>query len=145
MLKFSKKTDYGLMAIGYLAEHEGERLVTTKAIADQCHIPLELLAKILQKLAKNGLIQSHSGSHGGYSLAKALSRITVGEVMEAIEGPFAIAACYREHGENGCEQLSHCTIRGPLGQVQADIAALLSRMTLNDIYAPTAKEEGVQA
>ena len=145
MLKFSKKTDYGLMAIGCLAEHEGKRLVTTKAIADQCHIPMELLAKILQRLAKHGLIQSHNGSHGGYSLAKELSRITVGEVIEAIEGPFAIAACYRDHGVGACDQLSHCTIRRPLGQVQADIAALLSRMTLNAIYAPMAKEEGVQA
>jgi Rrf2 family protein len=145
MLKFSKKTDYGLMAIGCLAEHEGKRLVTTKAIADQCHIPLELLAKILQRLAKQGLIQSHNGSHGGYSLAKELSRITVGEVVEAIEGPFAIAACYREHGVGVCDQLSHCTVRRPLGQVQADIAALLGRMTLDEIYTSTAKEEGVSA
>ncbi|MBI3620680.1 MAG: Rrf2 family transcriptional regulator [Nitrospirae bacterium] len=145
MLKFTKKTDYGLMAIGCLAEQEGKRPATTKAIADQCHIPVELLAKILQRLAKHGLIQSHNGSHGGYSLARELSRITVGEVIEAIEGPLAIAACYREHGEGACDQLSHCTIRRPLGQVQADIAALLSRMTLDDIYAPTAKEEGVRA
>lgn len=132
------------MAIGCLAEHNGERLVTTKAIADQCHIPVELLAKILQRLAKHGLIQSHNGSHGGYSLAKELSQMTVGEVIEAIEGPFAIAACYRDHGIGACDQLSHCTIRRPLGQVQADIAALLSRMTLNEIYAPMVKEEGVR-
>ena len=144
MLKFSKKTDYGLMAIRYLAEHEGEKVVTTKVIADHCHIPGELLAKILQRLAKQGLVQSHNGSHGGYTLAKALSAITVADVMEAIEGPFTIASCYREHGHNGCDQYAHCTVRQPLGQVQADIIALLSRTTLDEMYEPTAKE-GVQA
>ena len=141
MLKFSKKTDYGLMAIRHLAEHEEERVVTTKAIADQCHIPAELLAKILQRLAKQGLVQSHNGSHGGYTLARALSTITVAEVMRAIEGPFAITACYREEGNAECDQYDHCTVRGPLGQVQADIVALLNRTTLDHIYAPSTKEE----
>ncbi len=144
MLKFSKKIDYGLMAIRYLAEHESDRIITTKAIADQCHIPGELLAKILQRLAKQGLVQSHNGSHGGYRLEKELSHITVAEVMEAIEGPFAIADCYREHGHNGCDQYQYCTVRQPLGQVQADIIALLSRTTLEGMYESMAKE-GVQA
>ncbi|MEW6324357.1 MAG: Rrf2 family transcriptional regulator [Nitrospirota bacterium] len=144
MLKFSKKVDYGLMAIRYLADHENEKIITTKAIADHCQIPGELLAKILQRLAKQGLVQSHNGSHGGYHLAKELGRITVAEVMEAIEGPFAIAACYRGQGHNGCDQYRVCTVRQPLGQVQADIIALLSRMTLDGMYEPTIKHE-VQA
>jgi Rrf2 family cysteine metabolism transcriptional repressor len=140
MLKFSKKTDYGLIAIRYLAEHDGERSVSTKAIADQCHIPNELLAKILQRLARRGVVQSHNGTHGGYSLAKGLAHITIGEVMEAIEGPFAIASCYRERGQNGCDQLQHCTIRGPLGQVQAEIVGLLRKRTLEEMYDVSAKE-----
>jgi Rrf2 family protein len=140
MLKFSKKTDYGLMAIRYLAEHGEAQIVTTKAIADQYHIPVELLAKILQRLAKQGLVQSQNGSHGGYRLGKALSAITVAEVIEAIEGPLAIAACYRGHGHNDCDQYHQCTVRQPLGQVQADILALLSRTTLDEMYEPTVKE-----
>lgn len=146
MLKFSKKTDYGLIAIRYLAGHDGEKLASTKAIADECHIPGELLAKILQRLAKQGIVVSHNGTHGGYSLGKDLADITIGDVVDAIEGPFAIAECYRENGHHGCAQYNHCTVRTPLGRLQADIVALLNRTTLAQMDAPVTPvmKEGVE-
>src|SRR5207245_3019656 len=71
MLKLSKKTDYALMAVQYMSSGGADRVVNTKEIAEEYNIPVELLAKVLQKLGKKGLIVSQNGPKGGYVLAKS--------------------------------------------------------------------------
>src|SRR6201987_2425441 len=71
MLRLTKKADYGLMALKYLAEHPGEASLSAKDIAEAYHIPPQLLAKILQQLAREGLLQSHAGMNGGYTDRKS--------------------------------------------------------------------------
>ena len=71
MLKLTKKADYGLMALKYLAEHPETAALSAKDIADAYGIPAQLLAKILQQLTKSGLLKSHAGMNGGYALSKA--------------------------------------------------------------------------
>lgn len=70
MLRLTKKADYGLMALKYLAEHPNESSLSARDIAEAYHIPPQLLAKILQRLAKVGILRSHAGMSGGYSLEK---------------------------------------------------------------------------
>src|SRR5437870_7165743 len=86
MLKLSKKTDYALMAVQYMASGGADRVVNTKEIAEEYNIPVELLAKVLQKLGKKGLIVSQNGPKGGYVLAKSSTDISVLSVIQAIEG-----------------------------------------------------------
>ena len=77
MLKLTKKADYGLMALKYLAEHPETPALSAKDIADAYGIPAQLLAKILQRMTKTGLLKSHAGMNGGYALsrdARAISR-----------------------------------------------------------------------
>src|SRR5256885_17229581 len=87
MLRFTKRADYGLMAIHYIAIHDDLGAVSVKRIAEEFSIPQELLAKILQKLAKQGLIVSQNGPKGGYVLSRRPGEISVGEVVRALEGP----------------------------------------------------------
>src|SRR5437868_14080989 len=87
MLRFTKRADYGLMAIHYIAIHD-EGAVSAKRIAEEFSIPQELLAKILQRLAKQRLIVSHNGPKGGYVLSRRAAEISVGGVIRALEGPF---------------------------------------------------------
>src|SRR5256886_16456960 len=101
MLRFTKRADYGLMAIHYIAVQEDIGAVSAKRIAEEFGIPPELLAKILQRLAKRRLIASHNGPKGGYVLSRHPSEITVGEVIRALEGPINIVSCL-DHG--GCPQ-----------------------------------------
>ena len=104
MLKISKKADYALMALQYMATvQQGEmnafnihRVVNTKEIAEEHLIPLELLAKVLQTLAKHEMIESQNGPKGGYVLAREPRDISIAQVLEAIEGPLGIADCYHE-------------------------------------------------
>ena len=145
MLKFSKKADYGLMALQYMASHQtqyGElsapRIVNTKEIAEEYNIPSELLAKVLQTLAKSGLIESHNGPKGGYLLAHQAKTITIAQVLEAIEGPLGITDCSHDtHDGVLCLQQEHCTIRTPLLKLQDSIYQLLNNMTLQDMMGGT--------
>src|SRR3989442_1347693 len=110
MLRFTKRADYGLMAIHYIAVHDDVGAVSAKRIAEEFDIPPELLAKILQRLAKRRLIVSQSGPKGGYVLSRHPGNITVGEVIRALEGPISIVSCL-DHG--GCPQEPRCNLRRP--------------------------------
>jgi len=133
MLKLSKKVDYGLMAISHIAYCEDDqKIVNTKRIAEEYSIPVELLAKILQKMAKGGLITSLNGPKGGYVLARPPRDITVGQVVNAIEGPIELVHCYRG-GETDCQQLSKCSVRKPIRRIQDSIARLLESITIEEI------------
>src|SRR6185369_6035623 len=93
VLRFTKRADYGLMAVHYIAAHGEEGAVSAKRIAEEFAIPQERLAKILQRLAKRKLIASHNGPKGGYVLTKPPGEITVGQVVRALEGPVQIVSC----------------------------------------------------
>jgi Rrf2 family transcriptional regulator, cysteine metabolism repressor len=133
MLKLSKKIDYGLMAISHIAYRgDDNKIVNTKRIAEEYSIPVELLAKILQKMAKGGLITSLNGPKGGYVLARPPRDITIGEVVKAIEGPIELVDCYRG-GEADCQQLGKCSVRRPIRRIQDSISRLLDSMTIEEI------------
>lgn len=142
MLKISKKTDYALMALQHIAAVQfGDvtpgRVVNTKEIAEEYNIPLELLAKVLQTLAKHALIESHNGPKGGYALVRRAHQITIAQILECIEGPLGITDCLHEKDGEFCMQQENCNIRTPLLKVQDSIAQLLNNMTLQDMMGGT--------
>jgi Rrf2 family protein len=132
MLRLTKKADYGLMALKYLAEqadpgvrNAGAR--SAKDIAEAYHIPPQLLAKILQTLAR-------AGTNGGYALARPATNISAFEVIRAIDGPLFITSCITIHGT--CDLAGHCTIKEPLRKVNDSITDLLSGITIADLMEP---------
>jgi Rrf2 family protein len=132
MLRFTKRADYGLMAIHYIAIHEPVGAVSAKRIAEEFRIPGELLAKILQRLAKQGLIVSQNGPKGGYVLARRPAAITVGQVIRALEGPIHIVECYDEQASE-CAQIERCNLRRPVQKIQAAISQMLDSMSLAEL------------
>ena len=113
------------------------RVVNTKEIAEEYNIPLELLAKVLQTLAKHALIESHNGPKGGYALVRRAHQITIAQILECIEGPLGITDCLHEKDGEFCMQQENCHIRTPLLKVQDSIAQLLNNMTLQDMIGGT--------
>ena len=137
MLRFTKRADYGLMAIHYIAVHDRLGSVSAKRIADEFGIPPELLAKVLQRLAKRRLIVSQNGPKGGYVLARQPHEIAVGEVVRALEGPINIVSCL-DH--QGCPQEQRCNLRRPVQKLQTAISHMLDTMSLAELTgedAPT--------
>jgi Rrf2 family protein len=130
MLRFTKRADYGLMAIHYIAVHDELGAVSAKRIAEEFGIPPELLAKILQRLAKRRLIVSQNGPKGGYVLTRHPEEISVGEVVRALEGPISIVSCL-DHG--GCPQELRCNLKRPVQKLQTAITKLLDSMSLAEL------------
>lgn len=138
MLKLTKKADYGLIALKHLAVNA--RSASAKEIADSYGVPLPLLAKILQKLTKTGLLVSLPGTNGGYRLAREASKISALEVIRAIDGPIILTACFTAHGE--CDQSERCTVREPLRKIHEGIVDLLSGISIRDMSNDAGCEPG---
>ena len=130
MLKLTKKADYGLIALKDLTVRHPQS-ASAKDIADRYGVPLPLLSKILQKLARTGFLTSVQGTNGGYRLARDPAEISAFEIIRAIDGPIFLTACFTEHG--GCEHSVKCNVRDPLRRVHEGIVQLLSSIKLTDI------------
>jgi len=137
MLRFTKRADYGLMAIHYIAINDGFGAVSAKRIAEEFAIPPELMAKILQRLAKQGLVISTNGPKGGYALARRPTEITVGHVIRALEGPINIVSCLED---SECPQMEKCNLRRPVHKIQAAISQVLDTMSLAELTSADVPE-----
>jgi Rrf2 family protein len=133
MLRLSKKADYALMAMKHLAVKTATAPSSTSAreIAEQYDIPIELMAKVLQRLARSGLLTSHQGTRGGYTLSKPMASISVADIIQAIDGPLTVTACSTE--DEQCEQFTKCNIRDPLWRIKDRILNALSTCSLAEI------------
>ena len=108
VLRISRKIDYGLRAMIYLASIPPEAVVPFREIARQMMVPEDFLAKILKTLVDQGMVRSTRGPHGGYALARSAAEISFLDVIEAVEGPVAINVCL--DGEDPCSKASACTM-----------------------------------
>jgi Rrf2 family protein len=131
MLRLSKKADYALIAMRHLAVRPDEGDSSARAIAEQYGIPVELLAKVLQRLARQGLVASHQGTRGGYQLSRPATAISVADVIQAIDGPFSVTACSTD--EENCEQYSKCSVRDPLWRIKERILVALKNCTIAEL------------
>ena len=136
MLRLSKKADYALMAMKHLALRGDRGSSSAREIAEQYDIPIELLAKVLQRLVRRGLLASQQGTRGGYQLARRPIQISVADVIQAIDGPVTVTACSSEEGGTGnCEQFAKCNVRDPLRRVRERILAALGECTIAELAA----------
>lgn len=138
MLRLTKKTDYALIAMAYLSSVDGG-VASARSIAARYHIPSEILAKVLQRLVRCRLLESAHGTRGGYSLGRDPSRISVAEVVEAVDGPITLTTC--SESDHECEQFVACTVRDPLWQIRDRIAESLESYSIADLARDSAGEK----
>ena len=137
MLRLTKSADYGLIAMRHLALKSGS--ASARDLARAHGIPPQLLAKVLQRLVKAGLLLSQHGIRGGYILARDPRSISALEVIQAIEGPPALTSCTTVRGP--CGQTRSCTVREPLRRLGRSLETALDRISLLDLSEPDAGEE----
>ncbi|MDQ3071502.1 MAG: Rrf2 family transcriptional regulator [Acidobacteriota bacterium] len=135
MLRLSKRSDYALIAMRHLAVL-GDRShpspsSSARELAERFDIPVELLAKVLQKLVRAGLLVSHQGIRGGYVLARPAAAISVADVIVAIDGPLTVTAC--SDADQTCGQYSKCNVRDPLGRIKDRIVSALESCTVAEL------------
>ena len=139
MLRLSRLTDYGMVVISHLATKPGA-VMTAPVISDETSLPLATVSKLLKLLARGNLITSHRGAAGGYSLEKAADGITVGHVIQAIEGRIVLVDCV-DGAEGSCALEAGCPMRGRWDPVNDAIRKALSSVTVADMA--TAGSAGV--
>ena len=131
MLRLSKKADYALMAMKHLALRGDRGSSSAREIAEQYDIPIELLAKVLQRLVRGGLLASHQGTRGGYQLARVPAMISVADVIQAIDGPLTVTAC--SDLDHSCDQYAKCNIRDPLWRIKDRIISALAATSVAEL------------
>ena len=134
----SQKAKYALKAMIALAEAEEGALVQAHDIATRHNVPKKFLGLILLELKRRGLIHSHRGKQGGYTLARPAGEITFGQVVRTMDGPLAPIPCasltgYRRCAD--CRDEEACAIRRVMRQVRDSISGVLDQVTLADVRA----------
>jgi FeS assembly SUF system regulator len=132
MLRLSKLTDYAVVVLVRL--DAGAEVQTSPNISSVIGIPEPTVAKVLKSLSASGLVTSQRGARGGYRLARPLEDIPVGEVIAAMDGPIALAACVEGAGGD-CDSLAVCPVRGRWDPVNDAIQRALAGITLADMRA----------
>jgi Rrf2 family protein len=138
MFKLSKKADYGLIAVKHLAMHKEQHACSAGEIAEEYGISGTLMAKVLQRLAKDGVVQARHGAAGGYQLARDPGQISALDVISAIDGPVLITSCVTSHGN--CGTTSKCSVREPLRRVNESILELLGTVTISQLSSEDPQE-----
>jgi Rrf2 family protein len=131
--QISRKVDYALRALIYLARHGGEPACTLGTIAAGIDVSPQFLAKIVEELGHRGLVRSRRGSRGGYALGRAAAEITFNDVIEAVEGPIALNICL--DGQGDCTLLGACGMQPVWQEAQRRLVDVFAQTTLADVGA----------
>ena len=133
MLRLSKLTDYGTVVMTYLA-HEPARVRSATEVAAGVHLSLPTVSKLLKLLTQEGLVHSYRGVQGGYTLARAPERISVAEIVRALEGPIGFTECSMTPGR--CSQEASCSIRPNWQRINGAIQTALEAVSLAEMAQP---------
>jgi len=136
MIRITRQTDYGIVLMTHLASH-AERQFNAPELAAETRLPLPMVSKILKVLTREGLLVSHRGVKGGYSLERPAVQITMADIIAALEGPIAITECIDDSG--GCSHESLCAVRGNWQRINDAILLALQGITLEEMAHPFVK------
>jgi Rrf2 family protein len=131
MIKINRKVEYALMVLKLMKDKEASELTTAREVCDRFDTPFDTTAKVMQLMNSAGILHSHKGVKGGYSLSKDLSRVTYMELVELIEGKSFMMDCH----EGPCELIGKCNISQPIKRLNDYLINIFNALTLNELLA----------
>jgi FeS assembly SUF system regulator len=137
MIRITKRTDYGIVLLSTLTAFP-QRRFNAPELAAESHIPLPMVSKILKELTRSGLLESHRGVHGGYSLAREPQEISVGDVITALEGPIAVTECI-DDAPGSCDKEAFCPVSSNWGRINRALRDALGAITLAEMSPPPSR------
>ena len=143
MLRLTKLADYGIVLLIHFAREEDGGVQAARDLAERSRLPLPTVSRILKALSGSGILQSHRGVKGGYSLARAPESVTVVDIVTAIEGPIGITAC-TEGEPTDCEHEAWCPAVNRWQVINGAIHEALEKVTLAEMATPVSEERLVQ-
>jgi Rrf2 family protein len=133
MLRLSKRGEYGVRAMFEIAKNYGKGPITIKEIAGKQEVPIPYLEQLLNRLRREGLIDSVRGPGGGYVLKRNPKDISMGEVLKILEGPVALSECLNPALVDSCNRINACVTRLLWKQLGETIDNFLKKTTLKDL------------
>ena len=128
MMELTRKGEYAIRGIIYLAQQPPGKMALISEIAEAAQVPQTFLAKIFQSFAKLGIVNSYRGTGGGFTLSRPAGQISLREVVEAVEGPILPNRCLI--GSGACERDKTCNVHGVWREVQKQVAGILDTVTI---------------
>jgi Rrf2 family transcriptional regulator, iron-sulfur cluster assembly transcription factor len=131
MMELTRKGEYAIRGIVYLAKQPAGKVILVSEVAEATGVSQTFLAKIFQSFAKLGLVNSFRGTGGGFLLGRPAAKITLRQVVEAVEGPIIPNRCLS--GEGSCSREAECMVHPVWKKIQGEVAAILDAVTLEDL------------
>jgi len=134
MFKIAKSVEYSILALRHIALNSNGNLLTAREIAENENIPFELLAKLLQKLARGNILESAQGTRGGYFLRSSINEVHLSDIINAVDENIQITDCMvPEPTSANCSSLENCCLRAPMLKLQNRIENLMGEITLEEL------------
>ncbi len=130
MSKLNKKVEYALMALKHFSEGD-DTTVSAKDIAEATHAPAEVTARVLQTLSSHGILKAEYGLHGGYRLIKDLSKVSVYELVNIVDGSTGLAKCL---SDKECDLLKKCTIVTPVENLNKKVQDFYKSISIEEVF-----------
>lgn len=131
MNKLNRKLEYALMALKHMSQKIPGELTSAKEVSESFSTPFDATARVMQAMAQKGLLRAEHGAFGGYQITKDLSKVTMLNLLEIIEGPTAMVKCL--HKEIPCEIQGTCNIISPVQVLQSKLNEFYGNITLKDL------------
>jgi FeS assembly SUF system regulator len=128
-MRLSSMTDYAVLVMSAAARHCGHARVSAAQLAAETGLPVPTVQKLVSRLTASGLLRSARGAGGGLKLARPAAAVTLADIVEAMEGPIALAACH-EPGRHECTLEDCCTVRPHWPEVNAALRGALAQVPL---------------
>lgn len=135
MLKITRKIEYSLMALRHMASKYQGELTTAKEISDSYKAPFDVTSKVMQIMAQRGLLKSEQGAHGGYLVLKDLSKVSVFDLIQMLEGPVAVVKCLIS-GPASCEMHDGCNIISPVNHLNEKLVEFYKNLSVLELIEP---------
>ncbi len=131
MIKINRKVEYALMVLKLMKDRNSSELTTAREVCDKFHTPFDTTSKVMQLMNTAGLLHSHKGVKGGYTLLRDLSEVSYVELVQLIEGKSFMMDCH----EGPCDLFKSCNIAQPIRRLNDYIINIFSTLTLNELLA----------
>lgn len=139
MLRITKQTDYGTLLLTHIARGGREQMFSARGLAEETHVPLPMVSKILKKLVRAELLASHRGVKGGYSMARSPREVSVADIILALEGPIAITEC-SDNDNSECTMECGCPVSNHWQRINHAVIGALEGISLEEMARPARLE-----
>ena len=140
MLKINRKVEYGLVALQHMLAKPPTQLTSVREICDTYGTPFDPLAHVMRILSAANLVESEQGAHGGYRLVADLSRFSVAEFIELIDGQLALTECMKSEEDCRCTLIGRCKIVTPMRNFHYHMMGFLRSMSVQELLKEPAAE-----